>query len=1066
MTLPLLQIIPAGAGSGKTYKIQKELYRLISENLVSPERIVAVTFTEAAAGELSDRIRAELVGRRKIEAALKLDQAYISTIHSFGLRIITEFAFEAEQSPQPRLLNDDEKDILIRLALSRTSAADGIKDDLEAFGYKYEFNSGESPEEKFRSTIFGLIEKLRSIGSRERNNEVIEHALKKIKYHYGTTGDEAALNKGLLDAVNALLRTFPNNRSVTATGKKNRTALDELRMNFVAFTRARNRDYERDWALWQELRKLRISNKLVKLTQGYDTLAGNVMAAAEGLTSHPGPLRHALAHADGLLGASWEALSRYSEDKSSKGLVDYVDMVGIARHLLTKPAVLKELKRRIGCVVIDEFQDTNPLQFSLLWALQKEKIPTMIVGDVKQAIMGFQHADPRLLGALTQAYAGDTKPLDKNFRSSDELMGWINTIGKGLFNDSYQSLVPMAQIKSLMKPLEVIDFPEGPYKGKKNIPAQYVAMRIRDVLADEKQNIYLKEEKVNRRLRGGDIAVLCPTNTLIKKYAEALTALNIKTRLEQDGWFNSPIIQAAYHALAYAANPGDSHAALYLAVTELGNHDLEDALKKIVNNESVTESFLASLSAAGEAGDQMFVDQAVAGVISALDLYGVVSEWPDAEQARANLLRLQGEAHEFMSANREALASGGFYGTGLKTFLAWLVNKKAIDDSQPSARVVDEEAVLLTTWHKSKGREWPVVVVAATDYILKVRLPRFDIESEDNFKDLDRVLDNAKITMSPSFAAPEVSGRFSGLHTPEMESEAKRLLYVALTRAKEKIVLEWPRYRDAKNEAKIKKGEDANVTYWTILKDSTEMGLDVTGSQLQIGALKYDCIITSGGSNTPTEFEQELKIQRPPLPVIGRRAIQPKKMPEGLTPEAITPSSMHIEEPEKVKGLELHPYGDGLELSGGLAPMERGNILHRCFEVLPQRGLKIEVLRSAVGYALTEEEHANINKAVAAFEDFVRKHWAPIEISREIPILVLNDKGSVVSGVIDLLIETDKGFWIIDHKTDSEDDLEARFGRYLGQLQAYKEAVEKARDGKKVLGVGINWIKYGKVMMK
>ena len=111
MNPPLLTVISAGAGSGKTYTVQKRLFEWVSNGLVRPERIAAVTFTEAAAAELRERIRAELVQQGRIEDALKLDQAYISTIHSFGLRLITEFAFEAEMSPQPRRLNDDEKDI-------------------------------------------------------------------------------------------------------------------------------------------------------------------------------------------------------------------------------------------------------------------------------------------------------------------------------------------------------------------------------------------------------------------------------------------------------------------------------------------------------------------------------------------------------------------------------------------------------------------------------------------------------------------------------------------------------------------------------------------------------------------------------------------------------------------------------------------------------------------------------------------------------------------------------------------------------------------------------------------
>ena len=114
--LPPLTIIPAGAGSGKTYSIQQQLGEWVIDGLIAPERIVAVTYTEAAAAELRERIRAKLLGMGHLEHALRLDQAYISTIHGFGLRLLTEFAFDNGLSPKPRLLNEDEENTLIRLA--------------------------------------------------------------------------------------------------------------------------------------------------------------------------------------------------------------------------------------------------------------------------------------------------------------------------------------------------------------------------------------------------------------------------------------------------------------------------------------------------------------------------------------------------------------------------------------------------------------------------------------------------------------------------------------------------------------------------------------------------------------------------------------------------------------------------------------------------------------------------------------------------------------------------------------------------------------------------------------
>ncbi len=137
MSIPLLTVVPAGAGSGKTHHIHECLAQWISAGEVAPERIVAVTFTEAAAAELRERVRARLLAGGRVEDALRLDQAFISTIHGFGLRLLTEYAFDAGLSPSHRLLDEDEETMLVRLALARTRKADVLTGDLKGFGYKY-----------------------------------------------------------------------------------------------------------------------------------------------------------------------------------------------------------------------------------------------------------------------------------------------------------------------------------------------------------------------------------------------------------------------------------------------------------------------------------------------------------------------------------------------------------------------------------------------------------------------------------------------------------------------------------------------------------------------------------------------------------------------------------------------------------------------------------------------------------------------------------------------------------------------------------------------------------------
>ena len=110
-----ITLVPAGAGSGKTTRIETELTGLITAGIVAPDRILAVTFTESAAAELKGRLRGALMAAGRIEDALAIDQAYVGTIHGLGLRLLTEHAFAAGRSPTLRLLTDAEQTLLSRI---------------------------------------------------------------------------------------------------------------------------------------------------------------------------------------------------------------------------------------------------------------------------------------------------------------------------------------------------------------------------------------------------------------------------------------------------------------------------------------------------------------------------------------------------------------------------------------------------------------------------------------------------------------------------------------------------------------------------------------------------------------------------------------------------------------------------------------------------------------------------------------------------------------------------------------------------------------------------------------
>ncbi len=1048
MAIEQLTVIPAGAGSGKTYSIQTTLAQWIRDNEVAPERIVAVTFTEAAAAELRGRIRDELVRQSRHEDALKLEQAYITTIHGFGLRLLGEFAFDIGMNPSPRLLTEDEEKILIRLALAADDQALMIMKDLSRFGYQYDFNSGKGPEDQFRTVVLSVMAKLRSIGHHSVDESLVEQAVRRIAQLYGPVSKAESLHDNLLSAIRRLLKAFPGDIStqckLTSGVQKNVAENHKLLRRAAADNRLQS-----DWSLWLKLRKLQTSTARNKLPEDYEELLQQVIDAADRLLDHPGPLADAQDHSRALLNSAQSSLEVYAQHKAQRGLLDFADMLSLSRQmLLNTPDVLNTLKERFQCLIIDEFQDTNPLQFSLLWMFRDAGIPTLVVGDVKQAIMGFQNADARLLSELQHQHASACAPLTGNWRTHQQLMPWVNAVGAGLFGAEYIDLEPKADFASSLAPLEVIDYSAA---ATIDIRTEHTVARIRELLVEEAL-VFDRSLKIQRPIRGGDIAIICPTNKRLKTYAKALRAAGIRARLSEDGWFATRLIQLIYHALCFVADPTDRHAELYLSVTELGEETLQSALNRMLQQKRAEGGILEALSPLRDEVASLSIPAACARVIDVLNLYGVIATQPDADQARANLLRLQAEADVFEQSNREALASGGFYGNELKSFLAWLKSRVEEDDSQPDPRVQDDDAVQLETWHRSKGREWPIVVVAATESEILCKLPSFDVNYQD-FDDLSKLLEKARLDVSPSYSAPEKNEALLETLWPKAVSSAQRLLYVALTRAREKIILEWPGYLDNGKER-------SRVTYWEQLV--ADVGLELAGNQLMTNGKAYSCRVVKVGKDRPELFDGDPVDCSAPLPVYGRRAIIARELPQGLTPEMVRPSLHGDEISAADLDIQTEVYAEGIELDSDLPANEQGTLLHRCFELLDHLDSG-EALKRATTTELSGEQFGQLKNNSSAFYCHLEQRLGEQTRQHEVSILATNEQGSVINGFIDLLVETAEGFWIVDHKSDRTDDRVTRFREHLPQLLTYLSAISKLRPEKPVLGVAINWISAGEV---
>ncbi|WP_273501095.1 UvrD-helicase domain-containing protein [Paracoccus sphaerophysae] len=1038
-----LVIVPAGAGAGKTHRIQEQLSNWVRRDVVRPDRILAVTFTEAAASELRARIRGALLADGMVEAALAVEGAYVSTIHGLGLRLLTEHALAAGASPRPRHLGDAERDLLIRQALAHAKALDPIKADPGRYGYSSDFVTGTSAEDQLRGAVLAMIDLLRGLGDAGRDPGLIAPALARLDSIYGPVlarPDKAKAR--LIKAIRAMLAAFPEGCGASVTAKTAADAFDRQHRDFQRI--ARDPDLlDRDWALWQRLRTLRVSNRQTKTPPGHDDLAQAIMDAADVLPTHPGPLADARQNLSCLIACAQEVMEAYEAKKRSLGLIDFADMIAGAERLLRcDPAVRQAVLGEIDCVIIDEFQDTNPVQFALLWQLAKAAPRTLLVGDVKQSIMGFQGADARLSAALAAAHPQSVQPLTRNWRSTPAVMQAVNAIGKGLFGAAYTSLDPTRDPCD-GPGVEILRVPKGPQAKNGSRPHEHIAERIAQMLVSE-ETVTDRVTKATRPIRPDDVAVLVYTHAAAARYAAELRARGIPVRISEDGWSGAPVVQVACAALAYAANPDDLHSALMLRTLGPNPLSLEEALRRAIADRMQGDPVLAALAALADELPRLPVSLALGRVLDACGLRAWALGQNDPAQARADLLRLEAEALNFETAHRDLRAAAGFHGETAKVFLGWLAARTAERDfdRRPDPSADSAEAVEIVTWHAAKGREWPVTVVAEMQQTIAERPGTTSTRFErlNDFDDLAAMMRSARLIHTPKLAAPEAQARFVEDRRPDFEANARNLLYVALTRARDRLVIEWPDFLKERDED----AAEATCLFHVLS--------DCCGARVNVGK------VTFSGVKCPAKV-----IAAPEFAALTHWGAAPQR-PLAMGPEARMPPQKLT--PWRLQPSQLRPGGAappsetvvlGAPWAPGVSSAVRGTALHLALRVMLTRPDRADALTAATGL------DAETIGLVAQRADALRR-WLTVagfpELTCEMPVAGLSPKGAEIPGTVDLLATGPAGAMLVDHKTGGSGE---GLGPHWPQLNAYARLFRGTCPQYPVRRVAVFWVDHGRL---
>jgi ATP-dependent helicase/nuclease subunit A len=1075
-----LRLVSASAGSGKTYRLTEEVTWAVAPADSTPieiDGLVAVTYTTKAQAELEARIRRVLADKGARERGQQLPLAYLGTVHSVCLRLLKEFALDAGLSPAVDVIPGNEGRRLLQAALEH-ELEPTLRARIQELALDLQLNWDGRPSRVDWVTPVDEIMTL-ARGNRIRPDQLPSMAQRSIRGLFELLptpmSDGPSLERALASALDAAiedLSTLDDEQKNTAEA-----------LNLLGASASSLRANRLPWSAWA---------KLAKVTPGKRGLAmvTAVREAAAAYERHPRFHSQVRELTESLFEAARVGLVAYADWKARRGLVDYVDMIDRALEVLDEPEVASELTERLALVVVDEFQDTSPIQLALFMRLHELCKNSVWVGDRKQCIFEYAGADPTLMEAVTSwttQSGGQREFLPYNYRSRPELVTATSTLFSAVFarhGYTFEEVVTTAKREPLPE-LEALP-PVGLWwlEGQEHAAlADGVARLLQKPSATP---VFDRVSGRARPIRPGDIAVLVYSNADAEELSSELKARRIATVLPRVGLIRTPEGSLVSAALRILVDPRDTLAAAEMdALTGYDGRTADEWLAERMRVERArresaerapadVESESNQVNPVQPSASWMPPIERLRGelsvlspaevldrVLSVLDLPAIAVRWPDPEQRLGNLdaLRALAAAYEERCAyQREAASLPGLlrYFEETQQKIRQRDEERATDEQYVSSSA---DAVVISTYHKAKGLEWPVVVLGGLDR--KRKRKAFDVTSETDRQvfDASDPLGDRWIRYWPwPFGmqkdvplAERAAQSAVGRAIAERDSrERARLLYVGFTRARDHLVLGIGLAKKGPRTNWLDELKDDSGPVLTLpdpLDVESSLGIrGPSGAGLDVPVRAWSLDGDQGLVYLPESDEPRFWFARsansqPDAPsyYIAPSRAATESLGLGELRVASTTrftsrmpfSSAHGTDWDHV-GTTLHAFlaADYPELDG----VERVGLARR---ILGRAGLDASFTVDA------------LLRAGDALRKFIDERWPNATWHREIPVLAALDTehgARRVAGSIDLLLETPAGFVIIDHKSfpGAASHWESRALEYAPQLATYSKAIEMA----------------------
>jgi ATP-dependent exoDNAse (exonuclease V) beta subunit len=1062
-------MVEAGAGTGKTGVMVDRYCRLVCEQGVSPGAVLAFTFTDKAAAELRQRIRAEIERRaeagsaRAQELLPTLGSAWVMTIHGFCNRLLSAHPVAVGIDPRFRVLDAPE---------TERAAVEAFDDALEAF-----LAGGDREREEtvaafdiggLRGIVLGVHAELRSRGEAEpRLPEPPEPDVAGALRHAAAVAAET-LGELKAGSVNHELVERGLDLLESTEGSP---GLDEM----------------------ASLRTTSKAKPLAAYKEAIDAALSRVAEAGEG--------GRAYRHVAELLRLFSE---RFALAKQRRAGIDFEDLQLLAARLLERTETGASYRVRFSHLLVDEFQDTNRLQLSLIESLRGPGTQLMVVGDELQSIYGFRHADLDVFrerrAAIEASASGEALALSGNFRSRPEVIGAVNAIGERLL-DGYT-------------PLRVGAPPSGPQPAGDG-PAVEMLLTGREGWAEDEIELdpatdartpanQLAEarflaarlrELADQGVERGAMVVLLRAFTRLDAHEDSLERAGLRPYVVGGrGYWSQQQVADVCALLATIANPLDDQALLGTLASPacgvtpdtlwllraaagrgrhiwptveqaagLGEDERADAerLEQIPEAElSLLRTFAETLVALRRRATSLSLAGLIDAAVTATGYDLAVLMRRAGESRFANVRKLMRLAAEFEAAEGRDLR-------GLLDFLAARADADA--DAQAATAVEGHDGVRIMTIHSAKGLEFDVVAIPhlSRGLLPAARAPMLSLGRELEAPRVGMQLRRLGARGVDLYAQRELS---EDAQRRQAEEEL-RLFHVGATRARERLLLSGvvspsPPSRESHGKAvierivaglEIDRERDSTVL---VAAPEPRPGLEEAFEPVEIAVRVNLASVERAASLTAVHKEPD-QIRDDgdgPAPLVTRRPPRATRRPLSYT--AI---STHGEGPEErlVESDRALRGEGGDEHSGADGGAVRGRAVHSLLEWSQANEWQVPSPELVRRVAMSAEVGADSGLAeealLAPFRSWHESSFFAARVREassraEVPLLI-EVADTVLRGSIDLLVEEDgKPPLIVDYKTDRVDGspVAELASRYEIQQAIYALAVAEARGVEEV----------------